>query len=236
MRVVHKPKVLFSRQTAPFLSLLMAACLCACEPPVEISGRASVVDGDSLEIGATSIRLFGIDAPEGRQSCMRNDASWPCGLAARQKLQSLVSDGILECTQKDIDRYGRTVAVCTKDDTDLGAELVLAGLALAYRQYSNDYVADEDVARAAGRGVWAGTFTPPWDWRTDPQAHARPAAVEPGRADCAIKGNVNRAGDRIYHVPGAPSYEATRIDTARGERWFCSEEQALGAGWRAPRR
>jgi endonuclease YncB( thermonuclease family) len=214
----------------------MAACLCACEAPAKISGRAKVIDGDSLEIGATSIRLFGVDAPEGRQSCSRGNRTWSCGAAARRKLQALVGSGTLECIRKDIDRYGRTVAVCKSGNTDLGAEMALAGLALAYRRFSNDYVDQEDQARTARRGLWAGTFTPPWDWRGNPQTGAPPAPLdEPSRDDCAIKGNINRAGNRIYHVPGSRSYEATRIDTGRGERWFCSEADALGAGWRAPR-
>lgn len=218
------------------VGFLIVAALCACEPTVRMSGTATVVDGDSLKIGATSIRIFGIDAPEARQSCQRQGANWPCGAQAQRKLQSLIYDNALDCVQRDIDAYGRTVAVCSVGATDLGAEMVRAGLALAYRQYSSDYVADEDQARAARRGIWAGTFTPPWDWRRNPQQPApstRPADAQVGTA-CAIKGNINRAGTRIYHIPGSRSYDETRIDPSRGERWFCSEAEALNAGWRAP--
>jgi hypothetical protein len=49
---------------------------------------------------------------------------------------------------------------------------------------------------------------------------------------CDIKGNINARGERIYHVPGGRWYAATRIDRLRGERWFCSEEEARAAGWR----
>src|SRR5690606_3450842 len=68
-------------------------------------------------------------------------------------------------------------------------------------------------------------------------APARPVtgAGETSGDDCLIKGNINRRGDRIYHVPGTHAWEATRIDRTRGERWFCSEEEARAAGWRAPR-
>jgi len=52
-----------------------------------------------------------------------------------------------------------------KPDGATAEWLVAQGLALAYRHYSVDYVAAEDEARAAGRGMWAGTFEPPWDWR-----------------------------------------------------------------------
>jgi hypothetical protein len=117
---------------------------------------------------------------------------------------------------------------------------VLAGLALAYRQFGDDYVDEEAQARAARRGVWAGTFTPPWDWRRDPQAESRPSVREPaepgGNGDCLIKGNISRNNDqRIYHVPGSPSYAQTVIDASRGERWFCTEDEARDAGWRPVR-
>jgi hypothetical protein len=57
---------------------------------------------------------------------------------------------------------------------------------------------------------------------------------DPSQA-CRIKGNINMSGERIYHLPGHPYYDETRIDLARGERWFCSEEQARAAGWRKSR-
>lgn len=221
------------------LAVLAAGLVCACGPRATISGSARVVDGDSLEIGATSIRLFGIDAPEGRQTCGREGSSWRCGAAAARKLEELVGTHLIVCTQKDIDSYGRTVAVCTNGTVDLGAEMVVAGLALAYRQYSDDYVGQETEARSARRGVWAGDFTPPWDWRRNPQSVSRsPQPVVPVpnvSGDCSIKGNINRKNERIYHVPGSRNYEETIIDESRGERWFCSEDEARRAGWRAPR-
>jgi hypothetical protein len=123
---------------------------------------------------------------------------------------------------------------------------VRAGLALAYRRYSNDYVAEENAARDAKRGLWSGEFTPPWDWRHE----SREAAPEPPRpratandsagtqapnARCLIKGNINRRGERIYHLPGSDAYASTVIDERSGERWFCSEAEARAAGWRAAR-
>lgn len=70
----------------------------------------------------------------------------------------------------------------------------------------------------------------------DIDADAFEAAIHVGAADpaCAIKGNINRSGERIYHVPGGPAYDSVRIDEAAGERWFCSEAEAQAAGWRAP--
>jgi hypothetical protein len=117
--------------------------------------------------------------------------------------------------------------------------MVSSGFALAYREFGDDYVDEEEHARAAELGVWASEFMPPWEWRRSsqpeepPLSHEQPARNE--RADCRIKGNINWQGERIYHVPGSSSYEETKIDESRGERLFCSVEDARAAGWRAPR-
>ncbi len=237
------------------LPLLLAWAACSAAPPETVAGRVEVTDGDSFEIGGARIRLNAIDAPEGRQTCVRNGAIWQCGEAAAAKLRSLVAGREVVCTRKDTDSYGRMVAVCRSGAADLGAEMVSAGLALAYRQYGNDYVAEEDAARAARRGLWAGEFTPPWEYRQGqrgeanatrtqqptpaPQPRSPAPTTAPPRsaasAQCLIKGNINREGERIYHVPGSPSYDETRIDPGHGERIFCSEAEAQAAGWRAPR-
>ena len=217
--------------------LLLAAVLPACEPAAApISGAAVVIDGDSLEIGDTSIRLFGVDAFEGRQTCTRNGRAWACGEAARERLTELIGSRRLDCTERDIDTYGRTVARCMVGSIDLAAELARSGLALAYRRYSTDYVDEEEDAEAAGRGAWTGEFVAPWDWRRgdrDTQAPPeQPAPFAAVDADCLIKGNINSEGTRIYHLPGWRYYGETVIDTARGERWFCSEKEAVDGGWR----
>jgi len=223
--------------------LLLALSLAACEPAGTISGPARIVDGDTLEIAPVTIRLFGVDAFEGRQACMRNGGAWRCGDAATRKLEELVGGEAIICTERDTDRYGRTVARCTNGPVDLGAELVRAGLALAYREYSNDYVDEEEEAEAARRGAWAGSFEAPWDWRRGGSDDSAESSAAPARtpasaensASCRIKGNLSWQGERIYHLPGSSSYEETIIDPARGERWFCSAAEAERAGWRASR-
>jgi endonuclease YncB( thermonuclease family) len=233
-----------------------AACalLCGCEPSataVALEGIARVIDGDSIELGAAEIRLLGVDAPEGRQTCRRNGGAWRWGEVAATHLRALVGAGSIACSQRDIDRSGRIGAVCTRGAVDVGRERVRSGLALAYRQYSRDYVDEEDAARAARRGIWSSEFEAPWDWRQSAEGRATNGQRANGRdatspssnlsapqranADCRIKGNISRDGDRIYHVPGSRSYEETVIDATRGERWFCTAEEAQRAGWRAPR-
>ena len=193
-----------------------------------LSGPARVIDGDTLDLGHERLRLHGIDAPETGQSC-RDAAgrSWDCGAAAGARLAELVRGG-LRCEGRDTDRYGRIVARCTAGGRDVAGVLVAEGLAFAYRKYSRDYVALEDRARAERRGIWAGRAERPETVR----AARNPPQQAPGA--CAIKGNISAKG-RIYHRPGDPSYAATRIDTSKGERWFCTAAEALAAGWRAAR-
>jgi endonuclease YncB( thermonuclease family) len=201
-----------------------------------IVGRASVIDGDTIEIRGTRIRLSGIDAPESRQSCSDGGgASYPCGRRAAFALADKIGASNLACEVEDHDRYGRSVATCRLGDLDVNGWLVSSGWALAYRQYSTAYVGAEAAARAAKAGIWQGDFTPPWDWRADERpakSTTVPVASSTKRASCTIKGNVSAKGERIYHMPGQEHYARTVISPAKGERWFCSESEARSAGWR----
>ena len=132
----------------------------------ELNGVASVIDGDTVEIRGTRIRLHGIDAPESRQLCTRpSGQSWRCGQQAALALSDRIGRRSVSCVARDTDRYGRTIAVCSQDGIDLNAWMVAEGWAVAYRQYSRDYVLADTEARSAGRNIWSGTFVMPWDWR-----------------------------------------------------------------------
>lgn len=203
--------------------------------PSELTGVASVIDGDTIEIHGARIRLHGIDAPESAQLCIdANDKPWRCGQRASLALAERIGRAPVSCRRTDTDRYGRMIAVCSRGTEDLNAWLVAEGWAVAYRRYSGDYVAREDEAREARRNIWSSRFVMPWDWRRGARIVARAPATERSQG-CAIKGNINREGERIYHVPDGRFYEPTRIDTSKGERWFCSEAEARAAGWRRSR-
>ncbi len=129
------------------------------------TGRVSVVDGDTLELHGQRIRLAAIDAPEARQSCLLDGKRWPCGRRAAFALADLVGTATVTCRWRSRDRYRRAVATCAVGGIDLGGWLVEQGWALAFRRYGLDYVGHEDRARLARRGLWAGSFVPPWALR-----------------------------------------------------------------------
>lgn len=135
-------------------------------------GYARIVDGDSLVVAGIEVRLHGIDAPELFQRCTREGREVRCGRESARSLIAMAAGQPLTCEQRDIDRYGRTVALCRVDDVDLGRAQVLSGHAVAYGAYYQD----EASARAARRGLWAGEFMRPREWRdrlrsgSDPQS------------------------------------------------------------------
>jgi endonuclease YncB( thermonuclease family) len=200
----------------------------------DVVGQATVIDGDTLEIRGQRIRLHGIDAPESGQRCELDGEAYLCGQSAAFALADRIGRRTVTCAPRDVDRYGRIVAVCSAGGEDLNAFMVRRGWALAYRKYSTAYVDEEVAARAEGLGLWRGDFVPPWDWRRGARL-IRPAANDNAPGDCRIKGNTNRDGERLYHVPGGRWYDRTKIDESDGERWFCSEAEARAAGWRRAR-
>ena len=217
------------------LAILLLAALpwgVSAADPGEITGVASVIDGDTIDIHGTRIRLHGIDAPESKQLCLDGvGKEWRCGQKAALALADRIGRSPVSCEKQDMDRYGRVVGQCSVGGTDVNAWLVAQGWAVAYQQYSRDYVGQEDEARAAGRGIWGGRFVMPWDWRRGQRIVQPPPAGQSGDG-CKIKGNIGSKGERIYHVPGGRFYNRTRIDESSGEHWFCNEAEAQAAGWR----
>lgn len=207
-----------------------------------IVGSADIVDGDSIKINGVAIRLHGIDAAEMAQTCaaapsatrfmVSAPSTWNCGLDARRALARLIGHSEVSCVETTIDKYGRTVARCRAGEKDLGAEMVRQGHAWAFVRYSTDYVEIEKEARAARRGIWQADTRTAWDFRAGMWDTAQATAPD----GCTIKGNVTWTGERIYHLPWSPWYATVKMDTAsshrKGKRWFCSEAEALAAGWR----
>jgi len=147
---------------------------CSIQPePFGPDAHVVSIDGDTLRAGnGAEYRLFGIDAPELKQTCEEaNGKSWLCGRAAKAKLTTLIKGGKVTCEEKDKDRYGRVVAVCSAEGVlDLGEAMVLDGYAIDLASQGSPYAQAEKEAREAKRGIWRGSFEEPAQWR---QAHPR---------------------------------------------------------------
>lgn len=233
---------------------LLALLLPASAGAAEISGVPKIRDADQVQIGATRVRLGGIDAPSTDQLCLNTKGErWTCGVAARDELVKFAGGKKWTCQTRAVDRRGRTVARCAVDGQDIQKWLVSSGWALAFTRISKDYEADEKAAREAKAGMWQGAFIAPWDWRVRNKKTAVLGAVKPpenARAillasasgpvapspDCTIKGNVNRSGECIFHQPTSRWYAKIKMNIAKGTRWFCSVEEAEAAGCRETRR
>ncbi|WP_421730802.1 thermonuclease family protein [Brevundimonas sp.] len=148
--------------------------------PSAIVGRASVIDGDTIEIHGQRIRIWGIDAPEGRQTCTRGQETYRCGQEAANQLAVYISAQPVTCEPKGRpDRYRRIVARCEvtapcedADCTnptfrrDLGGWMVGSGWAVDFPRYSDGEHSEQQFDAQEGRkGMWAGEFQMPWDWR-----------------------------------------------------------------------
>ena len=129
----------------------------------------SVIDGDSLKRDKKRYRLHGIDAPELKQLCWIDDQPWSCGEASRNYLMAMQGKEGMLCIKIDEDRYQRDIVKCsvqTKDGIkDVGSIMVEEGYALAYRQYSKEYIEEEKRAKDMKKGIWKSRFIYPWEWR-----------------------------------------------------------------------
>lgn len=193
-----------------------------------ISGRAMAVDGDTLDFDGRRVRLEGIDAPELAQTCGRRWlGTWKCGRVAQRALDTLVDGRRVTCESKGHDKYGRDLGVCFVDGKDINSTLVRQGMAWAFVQYSQSYVTHEAAARQEKSGIWQGRAEPAWSFRGAKWQTAEHSAPE----GCAIKGNITANG-KIYHVPWGEWYGKVKVEAGKGERWFCSEAEAVAAGWR----
>ena len=133
--------------------------------PLNTFDNLRIIDGDTIHINKIKYRLYGIDAPEMRQTCKINENKYKCGVKSKDFLVSLIGNQLVRCKQKDVDRYKRIVAECFVGNINLNKELVRNGWAFAYRDYSRDYISDEEFAEENNLGMWEGTFIYPKKWR-----------------------------------------------------------------------
>lgn len=163
--------VLMANRTLPRIAAMSALtlCLCLCLGLASAQPRDDadyVFDGDTIRLEGDIIRLFGIDAPEGKQTCRAaNGGNWDCGAAATTSLRLALGDGRPDCDDRGRDIYHRRLAVCRVGGVDINDWLVREGFAWSFRRYSGLYNKAEEEARGARRGVWQARTETPWSYR-----------------------------------------------------------------------
>ena len=199
-----------------------------------------VVDGDTVEIeGGEKVRYIGVDTPETvdprkEVGCFGKEAS--------DKNKQLV-EGKEVRIEKDVsetDKYGRLLRYIYVGDIFINDFLVREGYAHVSTyppdvKYQDQFLQAEKEAREAKKGLWgsicSNSSSP---IPTSSSSNQSPPAGEAGTpsGNCLIKGNISSSGEKIYHLMGQQYYEKTKINESLGERWFCSEQEAVSAGWR----
>lgn len=202
-----------------------------------------VIDGDTIELeNGDKVRYIGIDTPETLDprkpvQCFGKNASDKNKELVEGKPVWLIKD------ISDKDKYGRLLRYVYLGDPDqessvfVNLELVKQGFAHSSTyppdiKFQDLFAAAETEARENQRGLWSdcpAKQDPTPNPSYPPNLPDSPNLPSP---DCKIKGNIGSTGDKIYHLPGCGSYEKTAIDESRGEKWFCSEEEAASSGWR----
>lgn len=162
------PPTCWRQNLRPWLKMLAVLALIVAalqlerrRPRLEATGDARIIDGDSLVVGGSEVRLKHIDAPEGRQTCRRGGDDWRCGEEAARQLRRLAGAGPVACRGARRDKYDRLLGVCTAGGRELNRSMVAEGWAVAFGGYEPEQAA----AKAARKGIWAAEFQRPSDWR-----------------------------------------------------------------------
>ena len=129
------------------------------------SVELKIIDGDTIHLNGEKIRFSGIDTPEIKQTCTKNNEVIKCGIKAKELLIKVIGNEKINCVREGEDQYKRILAECFVDDLSLSSYLVKSGYAFAYRKYSKKFIKDEDFARSNNLGMWSMKFEYPWDWR-----------------------------------------------------------------------
>ena len=127
--------------------------------------EVKVIDGDTIHLNGEKIRFTGIDTPELKQTCNKDNKIIPCGIEARKLLIDKISDNKVKCKREGKDQYKRILAECFVNNLSLSSYLVKKGYAFAYRKYSKKFIDDENYARVNNLGMWSMKFEYPWDYR-----------------------------------------------------------------------
>jgi len=165
------------------------------QPRESATGSVYVIDGDTVILNKAHIRLLGIDAPEMEQTCRIEGSDYACGRDARNALKNRIGKAAIRCEKEGFDKYGRDLGRCYLGDTDLNQWMVEQGWAVSY----GDYRSAEASARREKRGIWAGSFEMPFQWRREHQKpNAEPETGHEAPSTDVISGTINYIKDRLF--------------------------------------
>lgn len=202
---------------------------------------ASVVDGDTIDVYINGtkerLRLIGLNTPETKDprkpvECFGKEAS------AKATQLLLGQEVTLEAdpTQGERDKYGRLLRyVHRKEGLHFNKWMIENGYAYEYTyntpyKYQSEFKTAQRNAQNNKLGLWAdGVCDEPTTNSEAPSENTQ--VTESVSGNCTIKGNINSKDEKLYHLPSCPSYNRTTIDESKGEKWFCSEQDAINAGW-----
>lgn len=203
--------------------------------PVEV---VEVIDGDTIKVkyngNTEKVRYLLIDTPETNHDPLKKQ---PFGEEATQRNKKLLSSGdatIEFDVGNRIDDYGRLLAYIYVDGESIQEKLLEEGLArVAYifspnTKYLNNFEEASEITKEKNTGIWERK-----DYVTDRgfdasviTSNTTEQEIETSRK-CNIKGNINRQGKKIYHIPSGKYYVKTNP-----EEWFCTEQEAIKAGFK----
>lgn len=230
-------KTFIKKVTAGFTTFAFIFSLTVVQQPVFASNKqifytvTKVIDGDTIQVKIGSkkekVRLIGIDTPEivdprKTVQCFGKEASQKAKNLMLGKKVRLESD----TTNSNRDKYNRLLRyVYLQDGTSVNEVMIKEGYAFTYVQFPFQYMPKfkqyQSEAKSSNKGLW--------DANTCPQ---KTTVLNEKKENCVIKGNINSSGDKIFHIPNGAYYDKTTIDQSAGEKWFCSEADAIDAGWR----
>lgn len=208
----------------------------------------SVVDGDTIKVkigqNTETVRFLLVDTPETSHPQLGKQ---PFGEEAKEFVKELLEGKTVEL-EKDVserDKYGRLLMYVYINGKSVQEELLKNGLArVAYvyapnTKYIDQYYEIQKEAQQKAIGIWSvENYATDKGFNPDAFEDKHPDKVENKTAsdDCDIKGNINSKGEKIYHMPGQQFYDRTEIDESKGEKYFCSREEAEAHGFRPSQR
>jgi len=146
-------------------ALITVASIATVSFKLPLEGPATVLDGDTIVVRNTHIRLSGIDAPELKQTCLKDSQLWNCGIASKTALDYMTAGARVSCSVEGYDKFNRVLATCYVGSINLNETMVRLGMAVAYTRYSTRYLEVQESAEADRRGIWSSTFTQPETFR-----------------------------------------------------------------------